>query len=58
MSSALSSQKTNGLCGKIDIPGDKSVSHRALMLSSLCVGESTIEGLLEAEDVLSSYNFV
>ncbi len=50
----LISQKVQGLCGKVDIPGDKSVSHRALMLSSLCVGQSTVEGLLEAEDVLST----
>ena len=36
------------------MPGDKSISHRSLMLSSLAVGESRIEGLLEGEDVLAT----
>ncbi len=36
------------------MPGDKSISHRALMLSALAVGESVIEGLLEGEDVLAT----
>jgi 3-phosphoshikimate 1-carboxyvinyltransferase len=34
------------------VPGDKSISHRALMLGALAVGETPIEGLLEGEDVL------
>jgi 3-phosphoshikimate 1-carboxyvinyltransferase len=34
------------------VPGDKSISHRALMLGALAVGETRIEGLLEGEDVL------
>ena len=34
------------------MPGDKSISHRALMLGAIAVGRSTIEGLLEGEDVL------
>lgn len=34
------------------VPGDKSISHRALMLGALAVGETTISGLLEGEDVL------
>ncbi len=34
------------------MPGDKSISHRALMLGALAVGETPIEGLLEGEDVL------
>lgn len=42
------------LKGGIAVPGDKSISHRALMLSSLAVGESRIEGLLEGEDVLAT----
>ncbi|MFL0356337.1 3-phosphoshikimate 1-carboxyvinyltransferase [Erythrobacter sp. GH1-10] len=42
------------LKGRIRVPGDKSISHRALMFSSLAVGESTIEGLLEGEDVLAT----
>jgi 3-phosphoshikimate 1-carboxyvinyltransferase len=36
------------------VPGDKSISHRALMLSALAVGESTITGLLESEDVMAT----
>ncbi len=42
------------LRGTIAVPGDKSISHRALMLSALAVGESRIEGLLEGEDVLAT----
>lgn len=42
------------LCGTVRVPGDKSISHRALMLSALAVGESRIEGLLEGEDVLAT----
>ncbi len=42
------------LRGKIRVPGDKSISHRAIMLSALAVGESRISGLLEGEDVMST----
>lgn len=42
------------LRGRIRVPGDKSISHRAIMLSALAVGESRITGLLEGEDVLST----
>jgi 3-phosphoshikimate 1-carboxyvinyltransferase len=42
------------LRGTIRVPGDKSISHRALMLSALAVGESRISGLLEGEDVLAT----
>jgi 3-phosphoshikimate 1-carboxyvinyltransferase len=40
------------LAGQIAVPGDKSVSHRALMCGALAVGETRITGLLEGEDVL------
>jgi len=40
------------LRGKVFVPGDKSISHRALMLGSLAEGVTTIKNLLEAEDVL------
>lgn len=43
-----------GLCGTVTVPGDKSISHRALMFSALAVGRSRVEGLLEGEDVLST----
>ncbi len=42
------------LKGKIAIPGDKSISHRALMLSALAVGTSRVTGLLEGHDVLAT----
>jgi 3-phosphoshikimate 1-carboxyvinyltransferase len=42
------------LSGRVRVPGDKSISHRALMLSALAIGESMIEGLLEGEDVLAT----
>lgn len=42
------------LHGTVAVPGDKSISHRSLMLSALAVGESRIEGLLEGEDVLAT----
>jgi len=41
-----------GLSGRIPIPGDKSISHRALMFGALAIGTTEIEGLLEGEDVL------
>ncbi len=40
------------LAGDIAVPGDKSISHRAVMLGGLAIGETVIEGLLEGEDVL------
>jgi len=42
------------LAGTARVPGDKSISHRSLMLSALAVGESTVDGLLEGEDVLAT----
>jgi 3-phosphoshikimate 1-carboxyvinyltransferase len=42
------------LKGRIRVPGDKSISHRSLMLSALAVGESCVTGLLEGEDVLAT----
>ena len=39
------------LVGQIDVPGDKSISHRVLMLASLADGESTIHGLSRGQDV-------
>jgi len=42
------------LRGTARVPGDKSISHRALMLAALAVGESRIDGLLEGEDVLAT----
>ncbi len=42
------------LMGRIRVPGDKSISHRALLLGLLTVGRTTIEGLLEGEDILAT----
>ncbi|MDA1098949.1 MAG: 3-phosphoshikimate 1-carboxyvinyltransferase [Proteobacteria bacterium] len=42
------------LQGRITVPGDKSISHRSLILGALSVGESTIHGLLEGADVLAT----
>jgi 3-phosphoshikimate 1-carboxyvinyltransferase len=42
------------LTGTVVVPGDKSISHRSLMLSALAIGESRVEGLLEGEDVLAT----
>ena len=50
--SPLRASRSSGLSGRLRPPGDKSVSHRALIFGLLCVGETTIEGLLEGEDVL------
>ena len=51
MPSPKSFSPAGPLRGSIAIPGDKSISHRSLMLSALAIGESVIEGLLEGEDV-------
>lgn len=45
---------TGSLRGTIGVPGDKSISHRALMLGALAVGTTRISGLLEGEDVLAT----
>lgn len=51
-SQPLLSQKSGPLRGAAVIPGDKSISHRAIMLGSLAIGETAVHGLLEGEDVL------
>lgn len=51
---ARASSASGPLAGIVTVPGDKSISHRALMLSALAVGESVIDGLLEGEDVLAT----
>lgn len=48
----LISSKINTLSGNASIPGDKSISHRCLMLGALAIGETTVSGMLEGEDVL------
>ena len=48
----LSAHRSGPLSGRVRPPGDKSVSHRALIFGLLAIGETKIEGLLEGEDVL------
>jgi 3-phosphoshikimate 1-carboxyvinyltransferase len=43
-------RRSGGLTGRATVPGDKSISHRAIMLAALAEGESAIEGFLEGED--------
>jgi len=50
----LAARRTGSLRGAAQVPGDKSISHRALILGALAVGETRISGLLEAEDVLNT----
>jgi 3-phosphoshikimate 1-carboxyvinyltransferase len=48
----ISGRPAAPLRGELRVPGDKSISHRALMFGALAVGETRITGLLEGEDVL------
>jgi 3-phosphoshikimate 1-carboxyvinyltransferase len=53
-SSRLSSRAAGALTGRIRAPGDKSISHRSLILGALARGTTEIEGLLEGADVLAT----
>jgi 3-phosphoshikimate 1-carboxyvinyltransferase len=50
----LTARRSGPLNGRARVPGDKSISHRALILGALAVGETRIAGLLEGEDVLNT----
>ncbi|MDA3858536.1 MAG: 3-phosphoshikimate 1-carboxyvinyltransferase [Roseovarius sp.] len=50
----MTSHKSGPLSGQVDVPGDKSISHRSLILGAMAVGETVITGLLEGEDVLDT----
>ncbi len=52
--SPLSALRSGPLKGRIRIPGDKSISHRALMFGAMTIGETRIDGLLESGDVLNT----
>lgn len=54
MRDKTTARKSAPLKGETAVPGDKSVSHRALMLGALATGVTRITGLLEAEDVLAT----
>ncbi|WP_027236355.1 3-phosphoshikimate 1-carboxyvinyltransferase [Leisingera caerulea] len=50
----MTSHRSGPLTGVAEVPGDKSISHRSLILGALSVGETKISGLLEGEDVLDT----
>jgi len=50
----LASLRSPALSGSVRVPGDKSISHRALLLGAIASGKTTIAGLLEGEDVLNT----
>ena len=50
----LEARSSGPLIGKVRVPGDKSISHRALILGALAVGQTRVSGLLEGEDVLNT----
>jgi 3-phosphoshikimate 1-carboxyvinyltransferase len=54
MKQPLTTSPSAALSGRIRVPGDKSISHRALILGALSTGTTRIEGLLEADDVLAT----
>ena len=54
MNSSLTVSAGSPLIGTARVPGDKSISHRAVMLGGLAIGTTQIEGLLEGEDVLAT----
>jgi 3-phosphoshikimate 1-carboxyvinyltransferase len=50
----MEARSSGPLTGKVRVPGDKSISHRALILGALAVGRTQVSGLLEGEDVLNT----
>jgi len=50
----ISSKKSTGLRGRLRTPSDKSISHRALILGTSCVGETKVSDLLESEDIMTT----
>ncbi len=50
----MTSRRVGALSGVAEVPGDKSISHRALILGALAVGETRVTGLLEGDDVLAT----
>ena len=56
--SPLTAHPGNALVGDTSVPGDKSISHRSVILGALAVGTTEIEGLLEGEDVLGTIQAV
>src|SRR5947209_16259592 len=50
----MTARRSGPLAGRARVPGDKSISHRALIFGALAVGETRISGLLEGEDVINT----
>ena len=50
----MTARRSGRLSGVAEVPGDKSISHRALILGALSVGETKVTGLLEGQDVLDT----
>ena len=50
----MSSTRVTSLRGQANIPGDKSISHRSLILGALSIGKTRIHGLLEGQDVIDT----
>lgn len=50
----MTATRSGPLSGTAEVPGDKSISHRALILGAMAVGETRITGLLEGQDVLDT----
>ena len=50
----LTAHRSAAIKGRARVPGDKSISHRALLIGLLTVGKSSIEGILEGDDVLAT----
>lgn len=50
----LTSRRSKPLAGTVRVPGDKSISHRALLFGALATGTTRVSGLLEAEDVINT----
>ncbi len=47
-------QARQGICGEIRVPGDKSISHRSIMLGALADGVTTVDGFLEGDDAIAT----
>ena len=53
-SGAASARRSANLSGTVIAPGDKSISHRAIIFGALADGETTVRGLLEGADIMST----
>jgi 3-phosphoshikimate 1-carboxyvinyltransferase len=54
MPQPLTARRSAPISGRVRVPGDKSISHRALILGALAIGRTRVTGLLESEDVLAT----